>query len=96
LCYIDKTNEVNRGYLYIDHRLSVDPEGNGGILAKPSKLLGSIFTAQESGTSPLYEFVSDIVGNDHAYSLNKEEYNNKDGYKLANSGQPIGYVYPAY
>jgi len=96
LCYVDKTDEVNRGYLYIDHRLSVNADGDGEKLAKPSKLIGSIYNIQEPGTVPLYEFVTDNVGNDHAYSVNIDEYDGKNGYKLANNSQPIGYVYAAY
>lgn len=96
LCYVDKTAEVNRGYMYIDHVLSVDPTAGGAKLARASKILGSIYNSQEQGTKPLYEFVSDVTGNDHAYSTKKEEYDGKNGYKITNNGQPIGYVYPAY
>lgn len=97
LCYVDKTDEVNRGYLFIDHRLSVTGAlCSGGNLARPSKLLGSIYETQEPGTEPLYEFVSDDIGNDHAYSLDIDEYDGKNGYRLANGGKPLGYVYRAY
>jgi len=95
LCYVDKTNEVDRGYMYLDHRLTTDPNCGGEKLAKPSKLLGSIFTSQEAGTIPLYEFFIDAPGTDHAYSTNIDEYDGENGYQLTNSGQPIGYVYPA-
>lgn len=96
LCYVDKTTEVNRGYLFIDHILSTDPLAGGETLAKTSKVLGSIYTAQEAGTVPLYEFISDETPTEHAYSTKNTEYEGKNGYKIANSGQPIGYVYPAY
>ncbi len=95
LCYVDKTEEVDRGYPFIDHRLSTDATCNGENLARASKLLGSIFISQEAGTEPLYEFITDVAGMDHAYSTDKDEYNGKDGYQIVNSGQPIGYVYPA-
>ncbi|HEX5151940.1 MAG TPA: hypothetical protein VFW07_10850 [Parafilimonas sp.] len=95
LCYVDKTDEVNRGYMFIDHRLSTEPELSGEKLAKTSKLLGSIYTTQQPGTLPLYEFISETKGNDHAYALNPEEYNGKNGYKLSNGIQPLGYVYPS-
>jgi hypothetical protein len=94
LCYVDKTSEVDRGYMYLDHRLSTDANCGGEKLAKPSKLLGSIFTSQESGTIPLYEFYIDAPGTDHAYSTNKSEYDGVNGYQLTNGGNPIGYVYP--
>ncbi len=95
LCYVDKTSEVDRGYMYLDHRLSTDANCNGEKLAKPSKLLGSIYTTQEAGTVPLYEFYIDAPGTDHAYSTNIDEYEGKNDYTIANNGQPIGYVYPA-
>jgi hypothetical protein len=96
LCYVDKTDEVNRGYMFIDHILTTDPMAGGAKLAKTSKLLGSIYNTQESGTQPLYEFVSEVVGNDHAYSTNNAEYEGKNEYNIANDGQPIGYVFAAY
>ncbi len=89
------TDEVDRGYMYLDHRLSTDANCGGEKLAKPSKLLGSIYKSQESGTIPLYEFFIDAPGTDHAYSVNIDEYDGKNGYQLASSGNPIGYVYPA-
>ena len=95
LCYVDKTEEVGRGYLFIDHRFSTDAGCNGENLARASKLLGSIYISQEAGTVPLYEFISGVSGNDHAYSTDKDEYNGKDGYQIVNNGHPIGYVYPA-
>ncbi len=95
MCYVDKTEDVNRGYIYIDHRLSTDADCNGEKLAKASKLLGSIYITQETGTEPLYEFISNAVGDDHAYSTKIDEYDGVNSYQLANSGQPIGYVYPA-
>lgn len=95
LCYVDRTEEVNRGYLFLDHRLSTTAEISGEKLAKASKLLGSIYTTQQPGTLPLYEFISDVKGNDHAYALDITEYDGKNGYKLANGGQPLGYVYPS-
>ena len=80
-------------FFYIDHRLSTDADCNGEKLAKASKLLGSIYITQETGTEPLYEFISNVNGNDHAYSTDKDEYDGENGYQLANNGQPIGYVY---
>jgi len=96
LCYVDKTDEVNRGYMYLDHRFSISAEVNGEKLAKPSKLLGSIYVNQEAGTVPLYEFISQDIGADHSYSTKIDEYDGKNSYSLANNGNPIGFVFPAY
>jgi len=95
LCYVDKTKDVDRGYPFIDHRLMLQPECNGDKLARESKVIGGIFTSQVEGTVPLYEFVSNDKGKDHAYATDKKAFNNVKGYSLGNDKNPIGYVYPA-
>jgi hypothetical protein len=95
LCYVDKTKEVKRGYPFYDHRLSTDKNCGGEQLARGSKLLGGIFTSQVEGTVPLYEFVSNDKGEDHAYSTDPNGFDDVKGYSVANNGEPIGFVYPA-
>ena len=96
LCYVDKTKDVDRGYPFIDHRLSTNPDCNGEKLARESKVIGGIFTEQKQGTVPLYEFTSNDKGNDHAYATNKNAFKDVKGYSVSNNGDPIGYVYQAW
>ena len=91
LNYVLKENQD--GTQWIDHQLSEDPMADGQTLARTSKLLGSVYKTQEPGTSPLYVFISNAAGNDHAYSTDITEYDGVGGYEIANNGESIGFVY---
>jgi len=91
LNYVKKT--LDNGIVWIDHQLSGDKMAGGQPLARESKLLGSVYKTEQPGTFPLYEFISDDAGHDHAYSTDKTEYDGVDNYRLANDGKPMGYVY---